>query len=147
MSFKSNQKRECEGESFMYNAVVNRSHKRRNDYSNKSNIDEKFYDVGEREGGRQRSVWGVSKSFQQFSLSGTNAFGVGFSLWLRIWLEKLWFMAFRHQNWQHVATTSPRAEQRSAEPSPSRARYQDIWLKNEPATMKNLCWPRHMMNA
>lgn len=41
----------------MYNAVVNRSHKRRNDYSNKSNIDEKFYYVGER-GGRERSVWG-----------------------------------------------------------------------------------------
>lgn len=68
-----------------------------------------------REGGRERSVWGVSKSFQQFSLSGTNAFGVGFSLWLRIWLETLWFMAFRHQNWQHVATTSPRAEQLRAE--------------------------------
>lgn len=58
MSFKSNQKRECEGESFMYNAVVNRSHKRRNDYSNKSNIDEKFYDVGEREGEGEECLGG-----------------------------------------------------------------------------------------
>lgn len=82
---------------------------------------------------------GMGKSFPQFSLSGTNAFGVGFSLWLRIWLETLWFMAYRHQNWQHVATTSRRADSDSE--SESKSRYQDIWLKNEPATMKNLCWP------
>lgn len=38
---------------------------------------------------RKRGNEGVSKSFQQFSLSGTNAFGVGFSLWLRICFD-LW---------------------------------------------------------
>lgn len=78
---------ESEGVRALYNAVVNRSHKRRNDYnSSNSNIDEKFYNVGESDcwGGR-----GMGKSFPQFSLSGTNAFGVGFSLWLRIWLETL----------------------------------------------------------
>lgn len=48
MSFKSNHN----------NAVVNRSHKRRNDYSNKSNIDEKFYDVGERGGEGEECLGG-----------------------------------------------------------------------------------------
>lgn len=94
--------RQMQRQRALYNAVVNRSHRRRNDYSNSSNIDEKFCNLLAR--------GGLGKSFPQFSLSGTNAFGVGFSLWLRIWLETLWFMAFRHQNWQHVATASRRAD-------------------------------------
>lgn len=70
----------------MYNAVVNRSHKRRNDYSsNNSNIDEKFYDVGERERGRG----GLVKVFNNFRcraqmhLASGFHFGCGFcfDLW------------------------------------------------------------------
>lgn len=134
MSFKSNQQRECEAESFMYNAVVNRSHKRRNDYSNKSNIDEKFYDVGEREGGVFGGLVKVFNSFRcraQMHLASGFHFGCGFGL-KRF---DLWRSDIKIGNMLQQLVP----EQSSAEPSPSRARYQDIWLKNEPATMKNLC--------
>lgn len=121
----------------MYNAVVNRSHKRRNDYSNKSNIDEKFYDVGEREGGEGGVLGGSVKVFNSFRCRAQMHLASGFHFGCGFGLKRfdLWRSDIKIGNMLQQLVP----EQSSAEPSPSRGRYQDIWLKNEPATMKNLC--------
>lgn len=145
MSFKSNQKRECEGESFMYNAVVNRSHKRRNDYQQQKQHRWKVLWCRWERGGGRGVFGGLVKVFNSFRCRAQMHLASGFHFGCGFGLKRfdLWRSDIKIGNMLQQLVP----EQSSSEPSPSRAPYQDIWLKNEPATMKNLCWPRHMMNA